>query len=55
VKGGILVLDQYQNLTEAKKYSPVFATMILASVAVVVGTFFILMVGILLVSKQKVD
>jgi ABC-type phosphate/phosphonate transport system permease subunit len=55
MKVGTMVLDQYQNLTKEKNLSPLLATMIIAGVGVVGGTFIILLFGLLLVSKQKTD
>lgn len=55
MKVGTYVLDQYDTLTKEKKFSPAIATVLLASVGVVFGTFIILMFGLLLMSKQKVD
>ncbi len=55
MKVGTMVLDQYQNLTEERSLSPLVATMIIAGVGVVGGTFIILLFGLLLVSKQKTD
>ena len=55
MKVGTFVLDQYDILTKEKKFSPVIATMFLAGVGVMIGTFVILALGLALMSKQKVD
>jgi hypothetical protein len=55
MKVGTFILDQYENLTETKNYSPIVATMLLAGVGVVIGTFIILAFGLILMSKQKID
>ena len=52
---GSFILDYYEDLTEEKKFSPVIATMLLAGVGIIVGTFITLFFGLLLMSKQKVD
>ncbi len=52
---GAFILDQYENLTEKRKLSPVIATMLIAAVGIVIGTFIILFFGFILVSKQKID
>lgn len=55
MKVGTFVLDQYENLTKEKSLSPLIATMLIAGVGVVVGTFVILVFGLMLVYKQKKD
>jgi len=55
MKIGTFVLGQYESLTKQKSLSPVIATMLLAGVGIVVGTFIILVFGLLLVYKQKTD
>lgn len=55
MKAGTFILSQYETLTKEKSYSSVIATLLIAGVGVVIGTFVILLFGLLLVSKQKSD
>ena len=55
MKVGARVLDKYEYLTNEKEYSPVIATLLLAGAGMIVGTFIILVFGLIMISKQKVD
>ena len=52
---GSYVLDKYELLTNEWKLSSVVATMLIAGVGIIGGTFVILIFGLILMSKQKID
>eukprot|EP00553_Chaetoceros_curvisetus_P009139 CAMPEP_0204614760 /NCGR_PEP_ID=MMETSP0717-20131115/2409_1 /ASSEMBLY_ACC=CAM_ASM_000666 /TAXON_ID=230516 /ORGANISM="Chaetoceros curvisetus" /LENGTH=133 /DNA_ID=CAMNT_0051627513 /DNA_START=417 /DNA_END=818 /DNA_ORIENTATION=- len=52
---GTMLLDAYDYLVNTKSISPTLAAMLMASAGVIVGTTVILVVGLMLLPKPKID
>jgi protein disulfide-isomerase-like protein len=52
---GTMCLDTYDYLVKSKSMPPTFAVMIMASFGVIFGTTVIIVVGLLLLPKPKID
>jgi len=52
---GTMCLDTYDYLVKSKSMPPTFAVMIMASCGVIFGTTVIIVVGLLLLPKPKID
>ena len=55
MKTGTFILDIFDYLVKKKSLSPTFAAVAMASVGVFIGTVFVIIVGLLLLPKPKID
>mmetsp|Transcript_21818 Transcript_21818/g.31859 ORF Transcript_21818/g.31859 Transcript_21818/m.31859 type:complete len:226 (+) Transcript_21818:183-860(+) len=52
---GSLILDGYNYLVKTKSFSPTVASLLMAGVGVTIGTLIVIVVGLMLLPKPKID
>lgn len=55
MNSGTLILDVYDYLVKTKSFSPPVASLMMAGVGVTVGTITVIVIGLLLLPKPKID